>query len=111
MENMGFAEAIEQIVSRDPRYDAEAYFFVREALDYTVKMLDKPTKGEIDKVKRHLDNAKKRVDEASAQHQRNKGNWKGPDNNVSRNLRDLQTQMGEWTEELKKMSAAKARKK
>ena len=50
MESMGFTEAVEQIVAQDPRYDGEAYFFVREALDYTVKMLQKPTRGP----KRHV---------------------------------------------------------
>ena len=34
------------VVEHDPRYDVEAYLFVREALDYTVKELKKPESGE-----------------------------------------------------------------
>jgi uncharacterized repeat protein (TIGR04138 family) len=33
---------LEPILKRDPRYTEEAYFFVREALDHTVRQLDKP---------------------------------------------------------------------
>lgn len=33
---------LKQILLRDSRYTAEAYFFVREALDHTVRRLDKP---------------------------------------------------------------------
>jgi uncharacterized repeat protein (TIGR04138 family) len=38
-------DAIKTICSQDPRYDAEAYQFLREALEYTTKVLDKPRKG------------------------------------------------------------------
>ncbi len=38
-------EVVRQIRERDPRYDIEAYFFIREALDYTGKMLEKPQEG------------------------------------------------------------------
>jgi uncharacterized repeat protein (TIGR04138 family) len=41
MQKLDFAEAVELIVSRDPRYDREAYSFVRDALDYTVKLRKK----------------------------------------------------------------------
>jgi uncharacterized repeat protein (TIGR04138 family) len=30
---------VDQIVARDPRFHREAYFFIREALDYTQKMI------------------------------------------------------------------------
>ncbi|HAS84343.1 MAG TPA: hypothetical protein DCS43_17130, partial [Verrucomicrobia bacterium] len=30
---------------KDPRYDMEAYIFIREALDFTAKSLDKPRSG------------------------------------------------------------------
>ena len=43
-------DVIETILTKDPRYDAEAYYFVREALDFTAKMLKKPAKGK----RRHL---------------------------------------------------------
>jgi len=41
-----FDEAVRTICGRDPRYDRQAYFFVREALDFTVKMLKKPESGQ-----------------------------------------------------------------
>ena len=37
MQKLEFAEAIDLIVERSPRYDREAYYFLRDALDYTVK--------------------------------------------------------------------------
>ena len=40
-----FGEVVEKIRGKDPRYDAEAYFFVREALDFTSQMLNKPAEG------------------------------------------------------------------
>lgn len=43
-------EAVKQIVKDDSRYDREAYGFVREALKFTVKALNKPTSG----VQRHV---------------------------------------------------------
>lgn len=41
MHKPNFAEAVETIIARDPRYDADAYQFVREGLDVTLKMLRK----------------------------------------------------------------------
>lgn len=41
-----FLEIIKEIQLKDPRYDSEAYVFVREALDYTSKTLQKPSQGE-----------------------------------------------------------------
>lgn len=49
MRNVSFNEAVAKIVEEDGRYSAESYQFVREALDFTVAMLSKPTKG----VERH----------------------------------------------------------
>jgi uncharacterized repeat protein (TIGR04138 family) len=40
-----FEEAVELIRSNDPRYAAQAYAFVRDALDYTVRRLEKPLFG------------------------------------------------------------------
>jgi len=37
MQKIGFAEALEEIVSANPRFDREAYVFLRDALDYTIK--------------------------------------------------------------------------
>ena len=39
MHKVNFDEELEKILERDPRYDREAYHFVREALEYTQKML------------------------------------------------------------------------
>jgi len=39
---MDFLEAVEEIVTDDPRYKAEAYEFVIAALNYTQSKLDKP---------------------------------------------------------------------
>ena len=39
MQAVDFDETIEKIVARDSRYTLEAYYFVREALDYTQKKL------------------------------------------------------------------------
>ncbi len=42
MRETDFSRVVDGILERDPRYDADAYVFVREALDFTVKMLDRP---------------------------------------------------------------------
>ena len=42
MKTPGTEELLEPILKRDPRYTVEAYFFIREALDHTVRQLDKP---------------------------------------------------------------------
>lgn len=45
MQNITFEAAIFQILKEDPSYAPDAYQFVREALDFTVKMLNKPADG------------------------------------------------------------------
>jgi uncharacterized repeat protein (TIGR04138 family) len=45
MQKQSFNEAVAEIVAQDARYDAEAYAFVREGLDFTVKMLKKNAHG------------------------------------------------------------------
>ena len=45
MEFSSFSEIMTRIRNTDTRYTVEAYQFVREALDYTVKKLSKPTEG------------------------------------------------------------------
>jgi len=44
MQKIGFAEALDSIVRSDPRYQREAYVFLRDALDFTTKQ-QKKTKG------------------------------------------------------------------
>lgn len=41
MQKIGFAEALDRIIAQDPRFDREAYVFLRDALDFTVKQLKK----------------------------------------------------------------------
>ncbi|MFC1497112.1 Minf_1886 family protein [Verrucomicrobiota bacterium] len=45
MQELDFGKIVKDIISKDPRYDAEAYSFTREAVDFTVKTLDKPIEG------------------------------------------------------------------
>lgn len=45
MKRPNFHHALSEILARDTRYHADAYQFVSEALDYTVKKLEKPTSG------------------------------------------------------------------
>ena len=47
MQEINFDEAVELILDRDSRYPREAYVFVREALDYTQKLVGKETRGAI----------------------------------------------------------------
>jgi len=44
MQKIGFAEALDSIVANDPRYQRDAYIFLRDALYYTTKQ-QKKTKG------------------------------------------------------------------
>lgn len=45
MKKINFEEALKKILAEDTRYGEHAYHFVREALDFTVKLLAKPTEG------------------------------------------------------------------
>lgn len=45
MKKTSFHEALAQILKEDHRYQAEAYFFMRDALAFTSKILKKPAKG------------------------------------------------------------------
>jgi uncharacterized repeat protein (TIGR04138 family) len=47
MQEASIEEALEQMRKKDPRYAREAYFFVREALDYTQKTIGKDPRGVI----------------------------------------------------------------
>ena len=44
MQKIGFAEALDSIVASDPRYQRDAYIFLRDALDFTTKQ-QKKAKG------------------------------------------------------------------
>jgi len=47
MQPLRFEEIIDQIVARDPRYHRDSYFFLREALEHTRKLIAKsPKKNE-----------------------------------------------------------------
>jgi uncharacterized repeat protein (TIGR04138 family) len=46
MHGINFDEELEKIVAKDARYTRDAYLFVREALDYTQKMIGKPAKDD-----------------------------------------------------------------
>ncbi|QQL43924.1 Minf_1886 family protein [Sulfuriroseicoccus oceanibius] len=37
MQRRGFEEAVDLVVSKDPRYDRDAYTFLRESLEFTLK--------------------------------------------------------------------------
>jgi uncharacterized repeat protein (TIGR04138 family) len=41
MQKIGFTEALDSIVANDPRYQRDAYIFLRDALDYTTKQQKK----------------------------------------------------------------------
>jgi uncharacterized repeat protein (TIGR04138 family) len=45
MQQPKFEEMLEPIVARDPRFTADAYHFIREALDHTQKLVAKAHKG------------------------------------------------------------------
>src|ERR1700716_3720693 len=44
MQKIGFAEALDSIIANDPRYQRDAYIFLRDALDFTTKQ-QKKAKG------------------------------------------------------------------
>ncbi len=41
MQKIGFAEALDSIIASDPRYQRDAYVFLRDALDFTTKQQKK----------------------------------------------------------------------
>src|ERR1700690_1097315 len=47
MQEINFDEAVDLILPRDTRFSRDAYTFVREALDYTQKLIGKETQGQI----------------------------------------------------------------
>src|SRR3984885_1035798 len=47
MQEVNFDEAVEQLIARAPRFARDAYAFVREALDFTQKLIGKENKGSV----------------------------------------------------------------
>jgi uncharacterized repeat protein (TIGR04138 family) len=47
MQEVSFEEALATIQAKDPRYQRDAYLFVREALDYTQKTIGKDSRGRV----------------------------------------------------------------
>ena len=47
MHEVSFEEALGKIRAKDPRYQRDAYLFVREALDHTQKTIGKDARGRI----------------------------------------------------------------
>lgn len=47
MQTVIFEEVVLKIVAQDPRFPREAYNFIREALEYTQRMIAKSKKGEV----------------------------------------------------------------
>jgi len=47
MQEINFDETVELILARDGRYTREAYNFVREALDFTQKLIVKENRGQV----------------------------------------------------------------
>ena len=45
MQKLDFGEKLDLIVQQDPRFDREAYLFLRDALDFTVKARKKAKEG------------------------------------------------------------------
>jgi len=45
MQKIDFGEKLDLIVRRNPRYDREAYLFLRDALDHTVRLRKKAREG------------------------------------------------------------------
>lgn len=45
MKKVVFQEAVEQIAQQDKRYSENAYYFLREALDFSIKVMNKPAQG------------------------------------------------------------------
>ena len=45
MQDNDFESVVKEICRKDSRYDRDAYSFVRESLDFTSKMLNKPREG------------------------------------------------------------------
>ena len=47
MHEVSFEDALAQILKKDPRFHRDAYLFVREALDFTQKLVVKENRGQL----------------------------------------------------------------
>ena len=47
MQEVNFDEVLDLILGRNPRYARDAYHFLREALDFTQKLISKENKGKV----------------------------------------------------------------
>ncbi len=47
MQEVNYEEVLEQILAADPRYQRDAYLFLREALDYTQKLVGRENGGKV----------------------------------------------------------------
>ncbi|HVU28065.1 MAG TPA: Minf_1886 family protein [Verrucomicrobiae bacterium] len=47
MQEVNFDEALDKILARDSRFSREAYFFLREALDFTQKIIAKENREQV----------------------------------------------------------------
>lgn len=47
MQEINFEAVLEQIVEKDHRFHRDAYLFVREALDFTQKLVTKENRGQV----------------------------------------------------------------
>ena len=47
MQEVNFDEIVEKILERDARFAREAYHFIREALDFTQKLISRENKGTV----------------------------------------------------------------
>lgn len=47
MHEISFEELLERTLARDPRYSRDAYFFIRDALDHTQKIVLKAGQGKL----------------------------------------------------------------
>lgn len=54
MQQVNFDEVVERIAAQDKRFPRDAYYFLREALDFTQKQHGKPRKGAPDAPGRHV---------------------------------------------------------
>lgn len=47
MQEVNFDAVLDVILAKDPRFSRDAYHFVREALDFTQKLISKENKGKV----------------------------------------------------------------
>jgi uncharacterized repeat protein (TIGR04138 family) len=68
MKKINVQDALDQILRKDPRYDRDAYTFVREALDHTLKRLKKPDREQVIRQARETgDESKRRASHVTGQ--------------------------------------------